>query len=100
VALFHSELEFSSVRLIGQVPVGRGAWLRIAGGGGSLGLGFGELALRVLLAGNGDSGSVFLTPSVGGIHVFQDENCLPSLCGNDDADYAGPMVGVGMEWRD
>ena len=99
VALFHSELEFSSARVTGQIPVGRGTWLRMSGGGGSLGLGYGELALRVLLSGNGDRESVFLTTSIGGVNAFKDQSCFGFECTDERADYAGPMVGVGMEWR-
>jgi hypothetical protein len=101
VALFHSEFEFSSVRVQGQVPMSRGTWLLATGGGGSLGLGHGELGLRMLLDGNGDRGSFFLTTTIGFVHVFETPRCLDpfGLCDEEDIDYSGPMVGVGGEWR-
>jgi hypothetical protein len=102
VALFHSEFEFSSVRVQGQIPLGRGSWLLATGGGGSLGIGHGEIGVRMLLSGNGDRGSFFLTTTVGGVHVFESSPCIdpfdPDPC-QEPIEYAGPMVGVGGEWR-
>jgi hypothetical protein len=98
VALFHSTFTFSSVRVEARIPVGSRAWLHLAGGGGSLGLGYGELGLRVLTSGNGGPGSFFLTALVGGIQVFEDCNAIDSA-GCKDLNYFGPMVGAGGEWR-
>ena len=52
VALFHSNFQFSSLRVEAQIPLGARTWLRLAGGGGTLGLNFGEVGLRVLMSGN------------------------------------------------
>lgn len=100
VALFHSEFEFSSLRVQGQIPMSRGTWLLVAGSGGSLGLGHGEVGVRILLSGNGDADSFFLTTTVGGVHVFETEPCFGPFDACDaDIDYTGPLVGVGGEWR-
>jgi hypothetical protein len=100
MALFHSEFEFSSVRVQGQIPMSGGTWLVATGGGGSLGIGHGELGLRMLLDGNGDRGSFFLTTRIGFVHVFETPSCIDdpfAVC--EEIDYSGPMVGVGGEWR-
>jgi hypothetical protein len=100
VALFHSEFDFSSVRVNGQIPMSRGSWLIASGSGGSLGIGHGEIGLRMLLSGNGDRGSFFLTTTVGGVHVFESSLCFDRGFPCElPIDYAGPMVGVGGEWR-
>ncbi|MGD8861359.1 MAG: hypothetical protein PVI30_15225 [Myxococcales bacterium] len=103
VVLFHSEFEFSDVRITGQIPMGRGAWLRLSGGGGMMGIGYGELGLRVLLEGNGADDSVFLTTTIGGVGLFEDEEVCDTGafggCEFNSLDYAGPMVGIGVEWR-
>jgi hypothetical protein len=104
VVLFHSEFEFSDVRITGQIPMGRAAWLRLSGGGGLMGIGYGEVGLRVLLEGNGADESLFLTTTIGGVGLFEEEEICDGFgnfggCEFNDLDYAGPMVGIGMEWR-
>jgi hypothetical protein len=111
VALFHSRFNFAMLRIVGQIPVGETSWLMVGGGGGLLGLGYGEIGLRLLLSGNGDRESFFLTTAVGGLNVFKSWPCLTpaafipvngfnsaSTC-KQSIDYAGPMLGVGGEWR-
>jgi hypothetical protein len=80
--------------------VTRGYWLLLNGGGGNVGYGYGELGLRVLLTGNGLAGSKFLTVTAGGAGVFKSGTCDPFFgsC-SDSISYAGPMAGVGGEWR-
>jgi hypothetical protein len=98
VTLFHSQFNFSTLRLQAQIPVGSRSWLLAAGGGGSLGLGYGELGLRVLVSGNGGPDSFFLTTVIGGVNVFK--GCVFNNIGDCRAiDYVGPMLGVGGEWR-
>ena len=73
-----------------------------------------EVGLRVLTLGNGDHGSLFLTPSLGGAYLFGEveEDCgsipdpqtgesvvIKDGCVND-IEYGGPMVGLGVEWRE
>jgi hypothetical protein len=95
VALFYSEFEFSGLRATLQIPIGK-SWLLLSGGGGTLGAGLGEIGLKVLLTGNGDRDSVFMTTTLGGVNLW--EECSDIFC-EDEIDYAGPMIGVGFDWR-
>jgi hypothetical protein len=97
VTLFHSNFIFGNIRFQGQIPIGERSWLVAAGGGGQLGLGFGEVGLRVLMVGNGGVDSFFLTTVIGGVNVFQ--GCIVQNDQCTQIDYAGPMVGMGGEWR-
>jgi hypothetical protein len=97
VVLFHSEFRFSFLRVQAQVPLGQRAWLFAAGGGGTLGLGFGEIGLRLLTSGNGGPGSFFLSTVIGAVHVFRGCEVVNDTCLG--LDYAGPMLGMGGEWR-
>jgi len=98
VVLFHREFEFGGMVARGQIPVSRGYWLLLQGGGGDVGYGFGEFGLRALLSGNGQAGSKFLTVTAGGAAVFKSAGCSQFTCGENIA-YGGPMGGVGGEWR-
>lgn len=82
----------------GQIPVRRGYWLLLSGGGGNVGYGFGELGLRVLMSGNGLAGSKFLTVTAGGAAVLRSQPCTLFSC-ESSRSYGGPMAGVGGEWR-
>jgi hypothetical protein len=97
VALFHSDFSFGNLRVQGQVPVGERTWLIAAGGGGNVGLGFGEIGLRVLMTGNGGPGSFFLSSVIGGVNVFR--GCVVEGTQCTQIDYVGPMVGMGGDWR-
>lgn len=97
MALFHSNFDFSQLQIKLQVPIARRAWLRAAVSGGNIGIGHGEIGLRLLTAGNGGSGSFFLDTVVGGANVFR--GCVIQDGACQRIDYAGPMVGVGGEWR-
>lgn len=101
--VFRGETEFSSLEAQGQIPVASGTWLILRGGGGTPGHGFGEIALRNLLVGSGGRGSTFLEVSVGGAGIFEKYCASPSavdlfpLCSTNVV--AGPLVGIGAEWR-
>jgi hypothetical protein len=99
IALFHSEFQFGGMVASGQIPVTRGYWLLLNGGGGNVGYGFGELGLRVLLTGNGLAGSKFLTVTAGGAGVFKSGECPPFEFCAEGISYGGPMAGLGGEWR-
>jgi hypothetical protein len=99
VALFHSEFQFGGMVASGQIPVTPGYWLLLNGGGGNVGYGYGELGLRVLLAGNGLAGSKFLTVTAGGVSVFRSGACADSFACTERVSYGGPMAGIGGEWR-
>lgn len=99
VVLFHSQFGFGGMVGSMQIPVGRGYWLLLGGGGGDVGYGYGEFGLRALLGGNGLAGSRFLTVTAGGATVFGDGDCDEfNICENSVA-YGGPMAGIGYEWR-
>jgi hypothetical protein len=99
VVLFHSQFEFGGMVASLQIPVSRGYWLLLAGGGGEVGYGYGEFGLKALLSGNGGTGSKFLLVSAGGAGVFESGSCAPfSPCGTN-LSYGGPMAGIGGEWR-
>jgi hypothetical protein len=75
-----------------QVPLNSvldGTWLIFRGGAHIAGRAFGEMGLRVLTKGNGGGRSLFVTPTIGG----------GSLWGLNGAHYAGPMLGIDLEWR-
>jgi hypothetical protein len=100
VVLFHSEFEFGGMVASTQIPITRGYWLLFGGGGGNVGYGYGELGLRVLLSGNGQAGSRFLTVSAGGAGVFRSAICEAFFpCEEAALSYGGPMAGIGSEWR-
>ena len=103
VALFHSRFHFSDLRISLQIPVSARTWLLAAGGGGLLGLEYGELGMRFLLSGNGGAGSFFLSLTVGGVHLFETCSALDNfdtVVPNCRArSYTGPMIGAGGEWR-
>jgi hypothetical protein len=100
VVLFHSELGFGGMVGVLQIPIARRAWLRIGGGGGQVGYGYGELAVRALLAGNGFAGSRYFTVSGGVGGVFRSGSCDADFfeC-TGSTTYVGPMLGFGHEWR-
>lgn len=104
VALFHSNFQFSSLRIEAQIPLGARTWLRLAGGGGTLGFGFGEIGLRLLMSGNGGPGSFFFTTVAGWAHLFRDCNAVLQAAGTEatscnPASHTGPMLGAGGEFR-
>jgi hypothetical protein len=104
VVLFHSQFDFSGFVGSAMIPVGQRAWLLFEGGGGSAGYAYGEIGLRSLLRGNGQQGSMFLSVSLGGQGVFEYRTrmCVgPDFAFQceDDQVYAGPMIGIGAEYR-
>ncbi|HEY0468579.1 MAG TPA: hypothetical protein VGC79_30500, partial [Polyangiaceae bacterium] len=99
-ALFHSEFQFGAMVAGTQIPLTRGYWFLVNGGGGNIGYGYGELGLRALLNGNGLAGSKFLTVTAGFVGVFRSGACSADFSSCEpDVSYAGPMAGVGIEWR-
>lgn len=103
VTLFHSSFEFSSLRVDAQIPLGGRTWLRLAGGGGTIGLGYGEIGLRVLTSGNGGAGSIFLNSTIGWVGLYKScnqataDSTLTGFC--QTVNYDGPMLGAGLEFR-
>jgi hypothetical protein len=90
------------------------SWMLIRFGAGAAGHVFGEIGLRILVEGNGDVGSVFLIPSLGGASLTGQTETTCDVYGYDpetgeydvteeecveDVSYGGPMIGFGVEWR-
>jgi hypothetical protein len=106
--LVDDEFAYGGTDVAVQVPIGVFAsdtWFIMRGGGHISGDTYGEIGLRVLVRGNGDRGSIFVTPTLGGaaLHGSEEVEC-PTW--EDQAEtcyerrsYGGPMVGFGMEWR-
>jgi len=99
IALFHSQFQFGGMVASAQIPLTRGYWLMLDGGGGNVGYGFGEMGLRALLSGNGLAGSKYLTVTAGGVGVFKSGTCDEFFSCSGEKSFSGPMVGVGGEWR-
>lgn len=103
--LYEDEFVYGSTSAAVQTPLGSSSrlWLLARGGAGVSGYGFGELALRLRARGNGDRGSLFMTPAIGfavlsGEQIEECDDGSGRSCVTE-ATYAGPMVGFGMEWR-
>ena len=84
-----------------QYPVGKKTWIKVAGGGGVAGYWFWEIALKVLAYGNGDRGSLFVTPSLGmaGLTGDLEDKNDNNYTDQERIEYSGPMVGIALEWR-
>ncbi|MBA2661594.1 MAG: hypothetical protein H0U74_04825 [Bradymonadaceae bacterium] len=93
---------FEGLTLTGQTDLGilgERSWLLARTGWGLTGHGFVELGLRMLLRGNGSSGSIFLTPLVGYAGLAYD-SCTSADPSCDRTRITnGPMIGATMEWR-
>ncbi len=108
---FKGQFHYGGTNASLQAPVSDRYWLMLGGGGGIAGYGYGEVGLRVLLVGNGDHGSLFLTPRLGGAGLFGEvvkegvalEDCFGRIDSDgtcvEEIEYAGPMIGLGLEWR-
>ena len=65
--------EWASVSSSMQIPLRPGKWLVFrGGGGGAAGFAYGDVGLRILTRGDRGPGSLFITPAVGGVGVFDD----------------------------
>ncbi len=95
------------------VPVTERTWLLARGGGGASGFAYGELGLRLLLWGNGLADSFFVSATLGGAGLFGEKKVKCTYYDPatgmqvedtthkcfEPVNYAGPMVGLGFEWR-
>jgi hypothetical protein len=89
-----------------QIPLTPAVMLVARGGGGNVGVLFGDLGARVLLTGDGGRGTIALTGFFGGEGIdFQgcaSDSGSSSGAGVATCPYAslgGPSVGGGIEWR-
>jgi hypothetical protein len=81
-----------------HIPLVATLGLLLQGGGGPS-YAFGEIGLRVRLTGNGNHGTVFLVPTVGGGAVFGRTCTYTYDYQCSGLDLAGPLVGIGVDWR-
>ena len=72
------------------IPIDHGAWILLGGGGGISGNRYGEAGARIMLSGNGGDQSLFLKV-VAGFAWLEIQSSFFS--------HAGPMLGVGLDWR-
>ncbi|MGM0555958.1 MAG: hypothetical protein ACQEVA_06250 [Myxococcota bacterium] len=101
------EFFYSGTDAVIQIPIDSvvsNSALVLHGGGHVAGDAVGEAGLRLLVRGNGDRGSLFVTPTVGGGLVTnerRDPNCTEeyeSAC-LETVSYGGPLIGIDLEWR-
>lgn len=85
----HRRFEWGAIHVEIQAPVATTGWIVLRGGGGRTGHGFFEGGLRWAVRGNGGRGTLFLTPTVGGIWTF----------GSSIPRRGGPSIGLGVEYR-
>lgn len=101
--LGRDRFRFGSTNGTLQIPVSAAAALVFRGGGGVTGYAFGEAGLRLRVRGNGDHGTLFLTPTVGGIGVTGERReCSPTsggFCYPSSVSHGGPLVGLAVEYR-
>lgn len=102
ISLFHSEFEYSAFSGEAQVPVSDRGWMVLEGGGGTVGYAFVEVGGKVLLAGNGTRGSLFLRGTIGYAALYENRPVVVTANGfaaDDELFYGGPLIGLGVEWR-
>ena len=101
--LGRDRFRFGSTNGALQIPVSPAAALVFRGGGGVTGYAFGEAGLRIRVRGNGDHGTLYLTPTVGGVNVVggRRECAMPDsgYCYASRVEHGGPLVGIGVEYR-
>lgn len=103
------EFDFGGLSAQLQLPTSvviQDTWLILRGGGGLPGHVYAEIGLRNLVKGNGQEGSLFVTPTIGGASISSPiyEKCnrfdgtSDEQCKNSQI-FGGPMIGVTLEWR-
>jgi hypothetical protein len=82
-----------------QIPLTTSVMLVARGGGGNVGLVYGDLGARVVVAGDGGKGTIALTGFFGGegINYQGCQSGTAETCPN--ASLGGPSIGGGIEWR-
>jgi hypothetical protein len=98
----NSQFQFGSFVASVQIPLTQQVMLTARGGGGNVGLLFGDLGARLVVQGDGGPGTVALTGFFGGAGIdFQ--SCSSPLIENGggcvSTSLGGPSLGGGVEWR-
>jgi hypothetical protein len=83
-----------------QVPLTRSAMLMVRGGGGNMGLLFGDVGARVVVQGDGGPETMALSGYFGGAGI-NFVSCAPGNTGTDCETFSlgGPSIGGGIEYR-
>jgi hypothetical protein len=103
----NGQFQFGSFVASVQVPLTPKVMLVVRGGGGNVGLLFGDVGARLLVQGDGGPGSIALTGFFGGAGIDFD-TCSPQAAIGLSMDVSntcastsvgGPTLGGGFEWR-
>lgn len=89
---------FGDLQVDLRIPVSHGIQLVVTGRGGNSGSQLGEAGVRLLLDGNGRSGSLFFTGTVGVGMLVAPNRCSAMGCTGRFAN-GGPLLGAGIDWR-
>jgi hypothetical protein len=94
--VWEDEWIFGDFYAEGRVPLSHFIGLVLGGGGGTSGVRFAEVGMRMLVSGTGRPGSVFVTVTAGFGMLDRGRRD-----GETDPYFAngGPMAGVGFDWR-
>jgi hypothetical protein len=90
-----------------QIAASQKWWLLFRGGGGPIGYAYGDLGVKYLVHGDLGPGSLLVTGSLGGAGMFKETRGFVTFPAGGysyyavqkSADYAGPALGFGVEWR-
>lgn len=98
----NSQFQFGSFVASIQIPLTQKVMLIARGGGGDVGLLFGDLGARLVVQGDGGHGTIALTGFFGGAGIAF-EACSSALINNGgtcvSTSLGGPSLGGGVEWR-
>jgi hypothetical protein len=100
IVVDRDRFEVGEFAVSGQARLAPQWWFLVRGGGGPIGFAYGDIGVRYLVSGDLGPGSFFLVGTAGGAGIFKDRAC-PDIgpCSYLSADYAGPALGLGLEWR-
>ena len=88
-----------------QVPTSERSWLLFQGAGGISSYWRADLGIRVLVRGNGERDSLFMTATLGAAGLYGEKDVVcPDWAREgedcyDEISYGGPAAGFGLEWR-
>jgi hypothetical protein len=105
VIVDNDKFALGSIDGLVQVAVSQRWWLLLDGGGGPIGYAYGDGGVRYLVSGDLGPGSFLLTGMIGGAGISKLTRSLTTQSGYTyyrtvkTADYSGPAVGLGLEWR-
>jgi hypothetical protein len=100
----NNQFSFGFFEMDLQVPTSRSFMLIARGGGGNVGLLFGDLGVRYLIQGDGGPDTIAIKGFFGGAGIEYQSACNnyslgPTASGCTYISVGGPTVGGGVEWR-